>query len=65
MSKLEDIQKAVELPPAKLTRFRKWFEEFDAALFDAKIERDMHADKLEKFAKEAIREFRSGRARQV
>jgi hypothetical protein len=40
MSKIEDIQKAEEeLSADDLARFREWFEEFEARLFDEKIER--------------------------
>jgi hypothetical protein len=38
---LADLEKAVaELTPDDLVRFRTWFEEFDAARFDGKIERE-------------------------
>ena len=48
MTKIEDIEKAVEqLSPEDLAKFRAWFDEFDARLFDAKIERDAKAGKLE------------------
>jgi len=41
MTTAEEIEKAVErLPPKELARFRAWFEAFDAAQFDASIERD-------------------------
>ena len=54
MTKIEDIEKAVErLSPEELARFRVWFEEFDARLFDAKIERDAKAGKLDKLIAEA------------
>jgi hypothetical protein len=44
MTTVEDIEKAIaELPADQLARFRAWFEEFDAAQFDAKIERDAKA----------------------
>ena len=37
----------------ELAKFRAWFEEFDARLFDAKIERDAKAGKLDKLMAEA------------
>ena len=41
---IEDIEKAVaKLPPDQLAEFRVWFEKFDAARFDQKIERDAQA----------------------
>jgi hypothetical protein len=46
MTTAEDIEKAVEqLAPRELARFRAWFEAFDAAQFDAAIERDARAGK--------------------
>ncbi len=48
---VEEIIRAVEmLPPDKLARFRAWFDQFDAARFDEKIERDAAAGKLDSFA---------------
>ena len=63
---IEDIEKAIsKLPPDDLARFRAWFDEFDAARFDSKIERDAKAGKLDKLAEEALADFRSGRAREL
>jgi hypothetical protein len=45
---IEDLEKAVaELPPDQFAKFREWFDEFDAARFDQKIERDARAGKLD------------------
>jgi hypothetical protein len=66
MTTVEDIEKAVEkLPADQLARFRAWFQEFDAARFDAKIERDAKSGKLERIADEARADFRAGRAREL
>ncbi len=63
---IEDIEKAVaKLPPKDLARFRAWFEEFEAARFDRKIERDAASGKLDRLADEAIADFRKGRAREL
>ena len=63
---VEDIEKAVsKLPPDELARFRAWFEAFEAARFDEKIERDAKAGKLDRLAEEAIADFRAGRAREI
>jgi hypothetical protein len=57
----EDIENAIEkLPPRELARFRAWFEAFDAGQFDAAIERDAHAGKLDGLAEEALAEHRGG-----
>jgi hypothetical protein len=62
----EDIEKAVEqLPPRELARFRAWFEAFGASHFDAAIERDVHAGKLDGLAEEALAEHRAGGSREL
>lgn len=66
MSTVEDIEKAVEgLAPGELARFRAWFENFDAAQFDQKIERDAHNGKLDKLAEEALAAHRANRSRDL
>jgi hypothetical protein len=64
MSNVRSLEKAVEsLKPAELKEFRRWFTEFDAAAWDAQIEADIAAGKLDKLADEAIAEYKSGKAR--
>lgn len=64
MTTVEDIEKAVtELPMDQLARFRAWFEQFEAARFDKRIEQDATAGKLDQIAERAIVDFRAGRAR--
>lgn len=66
MSTIDDIEKAVSnLSPDEFARFRRWFEEFDAAQFDAKIERDARSGRLDRLAEAALAEMRSGRAREL
>ena len=63
---IEDIEKAVaKLAPNELARFRAWFEEFEAARFDKKIERDAASGKLDRLADEAVADYRKGRAREL
>jgi hypothetical protein len=62
MTKIEDIEKAVEqLSPEEFAKFREWFDEFDARLFDTKIERDAKAGKLDKLVAEARANHTAGR----
>jgi hypothetical protein len=62
MRTLEDIEKALtELPADQLDEFRAWFEAFEAARFDERIERDARAGRLDKLAEQA----RAGRARKL
>jgi hypothetical protein len=66
MSKVADIESAVEkLSEHELDDFRRWFEEFDAARFDAKIERDAKSGKLNDFASAALEDLASGRVRSL
>lgn len=62
MSTVEEITGAVKrLPKRDLARFRKWFAEYDAVVWDRQIEADAAAGKLEALAREALREHRAGR----
>lgn len=66
MTKLEDIEKAIEkLPAADLARFRAWFEQFDAARLEEKIERDAKAGRLDRLAEQALADHRAGRSREL
>jgi hypothetical protein len=63
---IEDIEKAVEkLPPEQFAQFRAWFEQFDAARFDQKIERDAREGRLDRLADEALRDLQNGRVREL
>ena len=50
-------QEVAKLPPADLAEFLRWFAEFDAAAWDAQIEADAAAGKLDAFAAEALAEY--------
>ena len=66
MGTIEDIEKAVEgLAPGDLARFRAWFDRFDAARFDDKIERDLHDGRLDGLAEKAPSAHRDGRSRDL
>ena len=66
MTTVEDTEKAVgQLAPRELARFRAWFEAFDAVQFDAAIERDARAVKLDAHAEEALAAHRAGRSLEV
>jgi len=66
MKTLEDTEKALtELPADQLAKFRAWFEEFEAARFDQRIERDAEAGRLDQLAEQAIADFRAGRSRKL
>ena len=66
MTKLEDIEKAVSgLPPKEMEKFRKWFDEFDARLWDEQIEHDATTGKLDKLAERAVEDHRAGRSKEL
>jgi hypothetical protein len=66
MTSIEDIEKAVaELPPDQFARFRIWFDEFEAARFDRRIEQDTTAGRLDRLADQALADFQAGRARRI
>ncbi len=66
MTTAEEVEKAVEqLAPGELARFRAWFEVFEAQQFDAAIERDARAGKLDVYAEEALAAHRVGRSREL
>jgi hypothetical protein len=52
------------LPADQLAEFRAWFEAFDAARFDERIDQDAKAGRLDRLAEQAIADFRAGRARE-
>ena len=58
----DDIEQAIaQLSEADLAKLRAWFEEFDARVFDEKIERDAKAAKLDRLAADAIAGHEAGR----
>jgi len=60
------IENAVEqLGRDDLAVLREWFSSFEAAEWDAQIERDISAGKLDKLAAEGIEEFVAGRTRSL
>jgi hypothetical protein len=66
MTNTEEIEKAIErLTPSELARFRAWYETFDAHQFDAAIERDARAGRLDALADEALAVHRTGQSREL
>lgn len=64
METVESIEKAVEqLGRDDLASFRKWFSTFEAAQWDAQIEQDIAAGKLDELATAAIEEFEAGKTK--
>ena len=66
MSAVLQLEQAVsQLPPKDLAHFRKWFEEFDAKIWDKQFEKDAKSGKLDKLANQAIADFRAGKFKQL
>jgi hypothetical protein len=66
MSKIESLEREIRgLSPKELAEFRRWFATFDAAVWDAELEADAAAGKLDALADEAIAEHRAGRSRKL
>jgi hypothetical protein len=63
---IEDLEKAVSnLPPDQFAKFRDWFDAFDGARFDARIERDAESGKLDALAEQSLADHDQGRAREL
>ena len=66
MSNIQAIEQAVQqLPAHELAEFRQWFTQFDEAVWDAQIEADAAAGKLNALAADALAEYRNGSAREL
>lgn len=66
MTKLDKIEQAVEALDAEdLARFRAWFANYDAAQWDAGIEADATAGRLDRLMNAALAEHRSGATRRL
>ena len=66
MSDVEQVERQIEkLSAVELTKFRAWFLEFDARVWDAQIESDLKAGKLQGLIAEALAEYKAGRVREL
>lgn len=63
---LESAEDVVSrLSPDELAEFRRWFAEYDGEMWDIQIEADAAAGKLDALAKEALAEYRAGKATEI
>jgi hypothetical protein len=66
MTTVEAIEKEIEkLSPKELAELRLWFAAFDGDAWDAQIEADAAAGKLDALAAKALAEYESGKAREI
>jgi len=64
MTTVEAITAVIaELPPEQVAQIREWLNERDEAEWDAQIERDERAGRLDALADRALAEYRAGRTR--
>ena len=58
---IKEIESAIaQLPPSDLAKLAKWFEEFQAQVWDEQLEQDVKAGRLDAMLKEAERDFEQG-----
>ena len=61
MANVQEIEKEVShLSPDDLARFRAWFEDYDAAIWDRQFDEDVKAGRLDHLAEEALSDFKKG-----
>jgi hypothetical protein len=66
MGEAERIESQVKnLSPDELAKFRDWFFEFDADVWDRKLQADSESGKLDKLLTEARSEFSAGQVREI
>jgi hypothetical protein len=66
MTTVTQITGAVKrLPEKDLARFRKWFAEYDAAVWDRQLKQDAAAGRLDALADEALRDYHAGRTTEL
>ena len=61
VEKLELLIKS--LSPQELAKFREWFAEFDAQVWDRQIESDAAAGKLDRLIEESMADHRANKSR--
>ena len=63
---IREIESAVsQLSAEQLASFRKWFDEFDAKVWDEQFELDAVSGKLDRLAGQAISDFRAGKCEEL
>lgn len=66
MTRVEKIERAVrDLRGDELVEFRRWFAQFDFALWDAQIEADAKAGRLDELARQALASYERGEIREL
>jgi hypothetical protein len=62
MTTVLEIEEAVaQLPGPDLSKFRAWFNDFDAKAWDQEFEEDVQNGKLDRLAEQALEDRNQGR----
>jgi hypothetical protein len=66
MNTVHEIEQAISrLSSKELARFREWFDEFDAGVWDKQIANDAQTGKLDRLAESAIEDYHTGKAKEL
>jgi hypothetical protein len=58
---IKEIESAIErLPPSELAELARWFDEFQARIWDEQLEQDVEAGRLDALLKQAEQDFEQG-----
>lgn len=58
----EEIETAIaQLPASEVAKLAKWFEEFQARVWDERLERDVESGRLDTLLEQAEKDFEQGR----
>jgi hypothetical protein len=59
---IKEIESAIaQLPASELAELARWFEEFQAGLWDERLEQDIKAGRLDALLEQAEQDFEQGR----
>jgi len=62
----EEIRSAItSLPLSELIDLGEWFKHFEAQVWDAQIEADVNAGRLDRLAEEALADFEANRCTEL
>jgi hypothetical protein len=63
---IKDIESAIaQLPPSELAELAKWFEEFQAGVWDEQLAQDVKAGRLDSLLRQAEEDFEQGQCNQL
>jgi len=66
MTQVEAIENAIKrLSAPELEQLWDWLVQYDADLWDKQIQSDAESGKLDKFAKEALNDYKAGKAKEL